>query len=238
MRKLDPKRALVLFSGGQDSSITLAWALERFDHVETICFDYGQRHAIELGARRAVRRAIAEAFPDWAARMGDDTTVDAAGLKDLGATAMTHETEIALADDGLPTTFVPGRNLVFLTLAAGLGYRRNLGTLVAGMCEADFSGYPDCREVALNAQLEALRLGMDCDVQLETPLMHIDKAESWRLAERLGGKTLVALINEHSHTCYRGVREARHEWGYGCGECPACELRARGWAQYQSTAAD
>lgn len=237
MRKLDPNRALVLFSGGQDSSIALAWALERFDHVETVGFNYGQRHSVELGARRAVRRAILTAFPQWAEKIGDDTSVDAGGLKDLGETAMTHETEIALADDGLPTTFVPGRNLVFLALAAGLAYRRNLGTLVAGMCETDFSGYPDCREQALNAQVEALRLGMDANFALETPLMHIDKAESWRLAEKIGGGALVELINEHSHTCYLGVRGERSDWGYGCGGCPACELRARGWAEYRATAA-
>jgi 7-cyano-7-deazaguanine synthase len=232
MRKLDPKRALVLFSGGQDSSIALAWALDRYQHVETVGFDYGQRHSIELGARSAVRKGMADAFPAWAAKLGPDTAVSAAGLKDLGETAMTHETEIALGEDGLPTTFVPGRNLVFLALAGGLAYRRNLGALVAGMCEADFSGYPDCRLSALEMQLEALRLGMDANFELETPLMHIDKAESWRLAERLGGKTLVAIINELSHTCYRGVRGARHDWGYGCGDCPACELRARGWAAY------
>ncbi len=237
MRKLDPTHALVLFSGGQDSSISLAWALSRYAHVETVGFNYGQRHSVELGARLAVRREIAKAFPEWAARLGDDAIVGAHGLKDLGETAMTHETEIALADDGLPTTFVPGRNLVFLALAGGLAYRRNLGVLVAGMCEADFSGYPDCRDAALKAQLDALRLGMDANFDLETPLMHIDKAESWRLAEKVGGEKLVALINEHSHTCYHGVRAARHEWGYGCGECPACELRARGWANYRADGA-
>lgn len=234
MRKLDPSRALVLFSGGQDSSISLAWTLSRRRHVETVGFIYGQRHSVELGARLAVRKTMADAFPQWAGKLGEDILVDARGLKDLGETAMTHETEIALADDGLPTTFVPGRNLVFLSLAGGLAYRRNLGTLVAGMCEADFSGYPDCRETALKAQLQALRLGMDANFELETPLMHIDKAESWRLAESLGGEKLVALINEHSHTCYRGVRAARHDWGYGCGDCPACELRAKGWAGYRA----
>lgn len=234
MRKLDPQKALVLFSGGQDSSIALAWALDRYAHVETIGFNYGQRHAVELGARRAVRREVANAFPEWAAKLGEDVSADAGGLKDLGETAMTHETEIVLAEDGLPTTFVPGRNLVFLALAGGLAYRRGIGTLVAGMCEADYSGYPDCRDDALKAQLEALRLGMNADFSLETPLMHIDKAESWRLAERLGGEKLVALINEHSHTCYKGVRDARHDWGYGCGECPACGLRAKGWAAYRA----
>ncbi len=234
MRKLDPQKALVLFSGGQDSSIALAWALERYDYVETIGFNYGQRHSVELGARRAVRHAVRAAFPDWAVKLGEDTSADAGGLKDLGETAMTHETEISLAEDGLPTTFVPGRNLVFLALAGGLAYRRGLGVLVAGMCETDFSGYPDCREAALSAQLKALRLGMDADFGLETPLMHIDKAESWRLAERLGGETLVTLINEHSHTCYKGIRDTRHDWGYGCGDCPACDLRAKGWAAYRA----
>lgn len=234
MRKLDPKKALVLFSGGQDSSIALAWALDCYAHVETIGFTYGQRHAVELEARQAVRRAMADAFPAWSEKLGQDMSADAGGLKDLGETAMTHETEIALAEDGLPTTFVPGRNLVFLALAGGLAYRRGTGTLVAGMCEADYSGYPDCRDNALKAQLQALRLGMDADFGLETPLMHIDKGESWRLAERLGGEKLVALINEHSHTCYRGVREERHDWGYGCGTCPACALRAKGWAAYRA----
>lgn len=234
MRKLDPQKALVLFSGGQDSSISLAWALDRYAHVETIGFTYGQRHGVELEAREMVRNAISEAFPHLGVKLGEDTIADAGGLKDLGETAMTHETEIALAEDGLPTTFVPGRNLVFLALAGGLAYRRGIGTLVAGMCEADYSGYPDCRDDALKAQLEALRLGMDADFALETPLMHIDKAESWRLAEKLGGETLVALINEHSHTCYKGVRDERHDWGYGCGECPACELRAKGWAAYRA----
>ncbi|WP_425407993.1 7-cyano-7-deazaguanine synthase QueC [Hyphococcus sp.] len=234
MRKLDSKKALVLFSGGQDSSIALAWALERYDNVETIGFAYGQRHGVELEARKNVRRAMADTFPQWGAKLVADTIADARGLKELGETAMTHETEIALAGDGLPTTFVPGRNLVFLTLAGGLAYRRGVRALVAGMCEADFSGYPDCRETALQAQLQALRLGMNADFSLETPLMHIDKAESWRLAERMGGDKLVSLINEHSHTCYKGVRETRHDWGYGCGECPACELRAKGWAAYRA----
>ncbi len=234
MRKLDHSRALILFSGGQDSSISLAWALDRYKYVETVGFIYGQRHSVELGARLGVRKSIADAFPKWAGKLGEDTLVDARGLKDLGETAMTHETEIVLGNDGLPNTFVPGRNLVFLSLAGGLAYRRNLGVLVAGMCEADYSGYPDCRASALAAQLEALRLGMDGNFELETPLMHIDKAESWRLAEKLGGEALVDIVNEHSHTCYRGVRGKRHDWGYGCGDCPACELRAKGWAGYRN----
>ena len=236
MRKLDHNRALVLFSGGQDSSIALAWALSRYAHVETIGFDYGQRHRVELEARIAVRGALAEAFPQWAGRLGDDLVVGATGLKDLGETAMTHETEIVTEEDGLPSTFVPGRNLLFLTLAGAYAYRRHAGALVAGMCEADYSGYPDCREAALCAQAEALRFGMDSDIVLETPLMHVGKAESWRLAESLGGEGLVGLINEHSHTCYLGERGARHDWGYGCGDCPACVLRARGWAGYRGRA--
>lgn len=233
MRKLNNKNALVLFSGGQDSAISLAWALDRFQLVETVGFDYGQRHAIELGARRAVRREIKHAFPAWAKRLGEDLLIDATGLRDLGETAMTHETEIVLAEDGLPTTFVPARNLVFLTLAGALAYRRDTGVLVAGMCEADYSGYPDCRAATLAAQMEALRLGTETELALETPLMSITKAESWRLADRLGGAALVDLINEYSHTCYRGVRAERHDWGYGCGDCPACVLRARGWAGFR-----
>ncbi len=236
MRKLNDKNALVLFSGGQDSAISLAWALDRFQHVETVGFDYGQRHAIELGARRAVRRAIREAFADWEKRLGEDLLIDATGMRDLGETAMTHETEIMLADDGLPTTFVPARNLVFLTLAGALAYRRDAGVLVAGMCEADYSGYPDCRAATLAAQMEALRLGTETEMRLETPLMTITKAESWRLADQLGGAALVDIVNEHSHTCYRGVRAERHDWGYGCGDCPACVLRARGWAGFRSGA--
>lgn len=236
MRKLNDQKALVLFSGGQDSAISLAWALDRFQQVETVGFDYGQRHAIELGARHAVRREIKDAFPEWAERLGEDLLIDATGLRDLGETAMTHETEIVLGDDGLPTTFVPARNLVFLTLAGALAYRRDAGVLVAGMCEADYSGYPDCRGATLAAQMEALRLGTETELRLETPLMSITKAESWRLADRLGGAALVDLINEHSHTCYRGVRAERHDWGYGCGDCPACTLRARGWAGFCSGA--
>lgn len=236
MRKLNDQKALVLFSGGQDSAISLAWALDRFEYVETVGFDYGQRHVIELAARNAVRKAIKDEFPKWAKPLGEDLLIDATGLRDLGETAMTHETEIELADDGLPTTFVPARNLVFLTLAGALAYRRDVGILVGGMCEADYSGYPDCRAATLAAQMEALRLGTETGMRLETPLMSITKAESWRLADRLGGAALVDLINEHSHTCYRGVRAERHDWGYGCGDCPACVLRARGWAGFRSGA--
>jgi len=234
MRKLDNTKALVLFSGGQDSSIALAWALERYEKVETIGFDYGQRHGIELVARDNVINALRDQFPVWAKRLGKDTLVDAKALRDLGETAMTHDTEIVMAENGLPTTFVPGRNLMFLVLAGALAYRRNAGVLVAGMCEVDYSGYPDCREDTLNAQIEALRLGMDADMLLETPLMKISKAESWRSAEKLGGKKLVSLINEHSHSCYFGIRVTRHDWGYGCGDCPACELRSKGWRDYSA----
>jgi 7-cyano-7-deazaguanine synthase len=232
MRKLDHERALTLFSGGQDSAIALAWALENFGHVETIGFDYGQRHGVELEARDVLRREFVAQFPRWAGKLGPDILVDASGLKSLGETAMTHEMDIALAEDGLPTTFAPGRNLLFLILAGGRAYGRNLGTLVGGMCQTDYSGYPDCREETLERQMDALRLGTETDLELKTPLMNITKAESWRLAERLGGAVLVALVNEHSHSCYRGVRGARHDWGYGCGDCPACHLRAKGWADY------
>ncbi|MFQ5562956.1 MAG: 7-cyano-7-deazaguanine synthase QueC [Parvularculaceae bacterium] len=232
MQNLDQNKALVLFSGGQDSSIALAWALDRFQFVETIGFDYGQRHAVELGARAAVRREISRAFPDWAARLGPDMLCDLAGLGLLSETALTRESEIAAGENGLPNTFVPGRNLAFLVFAGAHAYRRGAGVLVGGMCETDYSGYPDCREAALAAQTQALRLGMDADFRFEAPLMHLDKAESWKLAEKIGGAQLVALVNEHSHTCYLGVRSVRREWGYGCGACPACELRARGWAAY------
>lgn len=232
MYRMDHGRALVLFSGGQDSSIVLARTLARFDYVETVCFDYGQRHDVELGARIEVRDAMFRICPQWADRYGGDTTLDAKGLRDTGRTAMTARTRIETGEKGLPTTFVPGRNLLFLTLAGALAYRRNTGVLVAGMCETDFSGYPDCRQEALDFQIRALRAGMDADIAFEAPLMHLSKAESWRLAERLGGTELVAAINEFSHTCYRGERGYRHSWGYGCGTCPACVLRARGWEQY------
>lgn len=232
MQALDRNKAVVLFSGGQDSSIALAWALDRYANVETIGFDYGQRHAIELGARGAVRRELAAAFPDWAEKLGPDTLVDLGGLGRISETALTRDVEISMAASGLPTTFVPGRNLAFLVYAGALAYRRGAGVLVAGMCEADYSGYPDCRRHSIDAQENALRLGMDADLVVETPLMRTTKAESWRLAETLGGETLVDLIVEHSHTCYLGVRGPRRPWGYGCGECPACVLRAKGWAEY------
>jgi 7-cyano-7-deazaguanine synthase len=232
MLKLNPDRAIVLFSGGQDSAIALAFALGRFKGVETAGFDYGQRHGVEMAARAAIRREISAAFPEWQTKLGDDTIIDLRGFGRLSETALTREAEIVVGAAGLPTTFVPGRNLLFLVCAGALAYRRGAGVLVGGMCEADYSGYPDCRSDALAAQLTALRLGMDAELRLEAPLMQLTKAESWSLADSLGGKALVDLIVEHSHTCYRGDRTVRHPWGYGCAECPACELRARGWLEY------
>ncbi|HRJ00849.1 MAG TPA: 7-cyano-7-deazaguanine synthase QueC [Hyphomonas sp.] len=228
------RSALVLFSGGQDSATCLAWALDRFDHVETVGFDYGQRHRIELGQRSILREGIIRQFPAWASRLGPDHLLDASVLKSLGETAMTHDVAIETAASGLPTTFVPGRNLLFLTLAGALAVRRGIRTLVGGMCETDFSGYPDCREATMQAQEQTLRLGLDADITIATPLMHIDKAATWQLAHDLGGDALVRLIVEDTHTCYLGERGALHDWGHGCGTCPACELRARGWQRWQA----
>ncbi|MEM9168535.1 MAG: 7-cyano-7-deazaguanine synthase QueC [Pseudomonadota bacterium] len=232
MRALDADKALVLFSGGQDSTVALAWALERYRAVETVGFAYGQRHAVELEARVAVRAAMQTSFPGLADRLGADQLIDLQGLGAISETALTRDAEIVEEGGGLPTTFVPGRNLVFLTLAGALAYNRGIGVLVGGMCETDFSGYPDCRRETLDAQLSALRLGMEADFAFETPLMRLTKAETWSLAERLGGRALVEVIVDHSHTCYRGDRATRHDWGYGCGTCPACKLRAEGWRRY------
>ncbi len=229
---LNSQAALVLFSGGQDSATCLAWALDRFARVETIGFAYGQRHAVELDARARVRAGLADLNPAWAERLGPDTLVDLSGYGAVATSALTADQEIAFAANGLPTTFVPGRNLVFLSVAGGLAYRRGLGALVGGMCETDFAGYPDCRAATISAMAQALSLGLDAALAVETPLMHLTKAETWALAEQLGGRSLVALILEETHTCYRGVRAERHPWGYGCGECPACTLRAEGWAAY------
>ncbi len=229
---LDPRPALVLFSGGQDSTTCLAWALARHARVETIGFDYGQRHAIELTCRGDVRARLSAEFPEWGARLGEDHLVAVDVLSRLGETAMTHDREIATHADGLPSTFVPGRNLVFFTLAAALAYRRGLDVLVGGMCETDYSGYPDCRDDTLKALQVALGLGMARRFVIDTPLMWLDKAGTWQLAHDLGGAALVALIVEHTHSCYLGERGVRHDWGYGCGRCPACELRARGWARW------
>ena len=227
-------RALVLFSGGQDSATCLAWALDRFAKVETLGFDYGQRHRIELDGRAALRDGMTALNPAWGRRLGPDHTLDLAALGAVSDTALTRDTEIAFAADGLPNTFVPGRNLLFLTFAATLAYRRGLRHIVGGMCETDYSGYPDCRDDTIKALQVALNLGMDRRFVLHTPLMWIDKAETWRLAEDLGGRPLVDLIVEASHTCYLGERGARHAWGYGCGTCPACELRAKGFSEFSA----
>ena len=225
-------RALVLFSGGQDSTTCLAWALERHAHVETVGFDYGQRHRVELDCRALVRDRLAQQFPAWSQRLGPDHLLKIDVLGQISDTALTSDAEIALRSDGLPNTFVPGRNLLFLTLAAALAYRRGLSVLVTGVCETDFSGYPDCRDDTMKAMQLALSLGMDQRFLIDTPLMWIDKADTWRLARELGGEALIDLVVEHTHTCYLGDREHRHDWGWGCGQCPACELRARGWAAY------
>jgi 7-cyano-7-deazaguanine synthase len=225
----EPAGALVLFSGGQDSSVCLAWALDRYERVETVGFDYGQRHVVELDARQAVRARLIERFPQWAPRLGQDHMLDISSFGAVAESALTADRAIEMTDRGLPSTFVPGRNLAFFIYAAALADRRGLQALVGGMCETDFSGYPDCRRDTLDAMQRALNLGMARDFVIETPLMRITKAETWGLAQRLGGETLVDLIVEESHTCYQGVRETLQPWGYGCGTCPACELRARGW---------
>lgn len=227
----DHDGALVLFSGGQDSTTCLAWALARFARVETVGFDYGQRHRVELDCRAAVRDRLA-ARADWASRLGADHVIDLAALAALSETALTRETAITMDASGLPTTFVPGRNLIFLTFAAALAFRRGLRHLVAGVCETDFSGYPDCRDDTLKAMQVALNLGMERRFVVHTPLMWLDKAQTWRLAEALGGAGLVETIREATHTCYLGDRAIRHGWGYGCGDCPACRLRADGHARY------
>ncbi|MFP5296650.1 MAG: 7-cyano-7-deazaguanine synthase QueC [Alphaproteobacteria bacterium] len=228
------KSALVLFSGGQDSATCLAWAVERFARVETVGFDYGQRHAVEMQARLEVRAGLAGLRTEWAARLGPDHVVDLTGYGRIAESALTAERAIELDARGLPTTFVPGRNLVFLTVAAALADRRGLDVLVGGMCETDYSGYPDCRRDTIDAMARALSLGLDKSVVIETPLMALTKAETWALADRIGGPELVELIVEASHTCYRGDREQRHAWGYGCGDCPACELRAAGYGEWMA----
>lgn len=224
--------ALVLFSGGQDSTTCLAWALERYGRVETIGFDYGQRHAIELKVRPQLLAQMRAHKPEWAARLGDDHMIDLGLISQLSHTAMTEDIEIVMQENGLPNTFVPGRNLMFMMTAATLAYRRGLNVLVGGMCETDFSGYPDCRDDTMKALQVALNLGMATRLKLETPLMWLDKAQTWTLARQLGGQGLVDLIRAGTHTCYLGERGALHDWGYGCGTCPACELRARGYAQF------
>ena len=225
--------ALVLFSGGQDSTVCLGHALDRYARVETIGFNYGQRHGIELQCRQRVRAEIAGRFLSWGERLGPDHMVDITSFGAIGDTALTSDAEIVMLGSGLPSTFVPGRNLVFFVYAAALGYRRGLHTLVGGMCETDYSGYPDCRDATLKALQEAIRLGTEIPFAIETPLMWRTKAETWALAQELGGDDFVDLIVEETHTCYRGERGLHHDWGYGCGTCPACELRARGFAEWQ-----
>jgi 7-cyano-7-deazaguanine synthase len=225
--------ALVLFSGGQDSTTCLAWALARYSVVETIGFDYRQRHAIELAVRPPLLDALRALSAEWAARLGQDHLIDLGLLSGIADTALTREVEIAIGQNGLPNTFVPGRNLLFLTVAAAVAYRRGLDVLVGGMCETDFSGYPDCRDDAMKAMQVALNLGMATRFKLETPLMWLDKAATWRLARELGGQPLIDLIRGGTHTCYLGERGELHDWGYGCGKCPACELRARGFREFE-----
>jgi 7-cyano-7-deazaguanine synthase len=224
--------ALVLFSGGQDSTTCLAWALQRYSHVETIGFSYGQRHSVELVCRPQILSAIRKGFPDWAFKLGEDYTANLDVVKEISDTALTRDVEISMGSNGLPTTFVPGRNLMFLVTAAAFAYRRGISVLVAGVCETDFSGYPDCRDDTVKAVQLAINLGMERRFVIETPLMWIDKAATWTMARNLGGDPLVEVIKESTHTCYMGDRSKKHTWGYGCGTCPACELRANGYEQF------
>jgi 7-cyano-7-deazaguanine synthase len=226
--------ALVLFSGGQDSATCLAWALEHYEQVETVGFDYGQRHAIELSVRPQVLSQMRALKPEWSEKLGQDHVLDLSVLGRVSETALTRESEITMQANGLPSSFVPGRNLLFFTLAATLAYRRNLSVLVGGMCETDYSGYPDCRHATLQALQSALQLGMESSLSIATPLMWLDKAATWKLAEQLGGTDFVELIRSATHTCYLGQREHLHAWGFGCGTCPACELRAKGYQEYQA----
>lgn len=229
-----PEGALVLFSGGQDSTTCLAWALARYAHVATIGFDYGQRHAIELAVRPTVLQKMRALKPEWNERLGDDHMIDLSLIAKISDTALTQDVEISMQENGLPNTFVPGRNLLFMTVAATVAYRRGLTVLVGGMCETDFSGYPDCRDDTMKALQVALNLGMATRLKVETPLMWIDKAQTWTLAEDLGGRPFTDLIREETHTCYLGERGALHDWGYGCGTCPACALRARGYENFMT----
>ncbi len=225
--------ALVLLSGGQDSTTCLAWALSRFDHVETIGFDYRQRHRVELDCRVGVLGALRAAFPHWARRLGEDRVIDLGVIGDIGETALISEADIQMQANGLPNTFVPGRNILFLTIAGAIAYRRGIKHLVGGMCETDFSGYPDCRDDTIKALQATLNLGMESRLVIDTPLMWLDKAATWRLAEELGGKALIELIRVETHSCYLGDRERWNDWGYGCGKCPACDLRRRGYEKFR-----
>jgi len=227
-------KALVLFSGGQDSTVCLVWALQRFAHVETIGFDYGQRHAVELEVRAGIRVRLSALSTAWRARLADDHVVQIDALAAISETALTREVAIEVAETGLPTTFVPGRNLVFLAFAGAVAYRRGIKHLVAGMCETDYSGYPDCRDDTIKAMQLALTLGMDRRFVIHTPLMWIDKAATFALAHEIGGDPLIELLLDQTHTCYLGDRQHRHAWGFGCGECPACRLRADGYAKWKA----
>jgi 7-cyano-7-deazaguanine synthase len=224
--------ALVLFSGGQDSTTCLAWALPRFDRVETVGFDYGQRHGVELECRAPILVSMESQFPEWAAKLGGDHTIKLDVFKAVGDTALTSDAAIAMNANGLPNTFVPGRNILFLTVAAAIAYRRGISTIVTGVCQTDYSGYPDCRDDFVKAMQVAISLGMAQQFSLETPLMWIDKAATWRLAYQLGGEALIEIIREKTHTCYLGDRTKRSGWGYGCGTCPACELRKNGYEKF------
>lgn len=225
--------ALVLFSGGQDSTVCLAWALARYARVETIGFDYGQRHRVELDARQIILERLRREFPEWTSRLGPDRVLKLPALGEISETALTRDKEIEIGETGLPSTFVPGRNLLFFTYAAALGWRRGISVLVGGMCETDYSGYPDCRNETLQTLARAISLGIDRPVTIQTPLMYVDKAGTWGMTEVLGGAPLVELVTEETHTCYVGIRSRRHPWGYGCGHCPACGLRAKGWQTWQ-----
>lgn len=228
--------ALVLFSGGQDSTTCLAWALDRFERVETVGFDYGQRHRVELDVRAPILAALRAQFPAWAQRLGEDHLLDLALLGQISETALTRDVAITMQAGGLPNSFVPGRNLLFLTFAATIAYRRGIRHLITGVCETDYSGYPDCRDDTMKAMQLALNLGMERRFVLHTPLMWLDKAETWRMTETLGGTALVSLIRSQTHSCYQGDRSKEHAWGFGCGSCPACELRAQGYARYRAQA--
>ena len=228
------KAALVLFSGGQDSTTCLAQALSMYERVETLGFDYGQRHSVEMQVRGSVREQLTQRFPQWAPRLGDDHVLSLDVLKQIGGSSLTDDVAFAMQADGLPNTFVPGRNLLFLTLAGAMAYRRGLTVIVTGVCETDYSGYPDCRDDTMNAQQLALNLGLAQRMRIDTPLMWLDKAQTWQMAYELGGADLVELIRTETHTCYQGTRDKLHAWGYGCGTCPACELRENGWTQWQA----
>lgn len=229
--------ALVLFSGGQDSTTCLADALARYERVETLGFDYGQRHHVELDARQQVLGQLRRQFPQWAPRLGEDHLLSLDVLRQIGGSSLTDDVAFAMQADGLPNSFVPGRNLLFLTLAGALAYRRGLQVIVTGVCETDFSGYPDCRDDTMKALQVALNLGLERRLRIATPLMWIDKAQTWQMAQDLGGQPLVDIIVNDTHTCYQGTRDVLHDWGYGCGECPACDLRAKGWARWRAQVA-